>query len=260
MRPLSRAFAAACILALVAAGGVVHARSRRAAPVEPACVAKTFEGSGFTVCRYRRGVDVLSLAWAGPTGPLGGFEALAKSLGPGARRVRFAMNAGMYDPQQGPVGLLVLEGRTRHPAETATGTGNFYLLPNGVFSVSRDGSVRVEETHRFLFRSDSPQWATQSGPLLLQDGKIHPAIQPNGESVVVRNGVGVADGSTAWFVISDGPVSFGRFARLFRDELGCKDALYFDGHISSLWAPELHRQDPRTGLGPMLVVSRKPGR
>jgi len=86
---------------------------------------------------------------------------------------------------------------------------------------------------------------------------MHPSVAENGASVAIRNAVGVCGGGSAKFVISAEPVSFGRLTRLFRDHLGCPDALYLDGAISSIWAPELQRLDPRTGLGPLVVVSAK---
>ena len=58
----------------------------------------------------------------------------------------------------------------------------------------------------------------------------------------------------AIFAISEAPVSFGRIARFFRDDHGCRNALYFDGVVSSLWAPSLARKDSAHPLGPMIVV------
>jgi uncharacterized protein YigE (DUF2233 family) len=240
------------------AAGAVASATRQAAPAAPPspCAVRTFEGSSFTVCRYERGVSLLHIALGDAKGPYGGFRALAQGLGGDAARVRFALNGGMYEADQRPVGLLIQDGKLVHAADVSAGKGNFYLLPNGVFSVDRDGGVRVEETKAFLARPLTAQWATQSGPLLMAGGKLHPALAPNGSSVLVRNGVGVKRPGLAYFVISNGPVSFGRFARFFRDGLGCPDALYLDGHISSLWAPGLKRQDGRTGLGPLIVVLR----
>ena len=63
------------------------------------------------------------------------------------------------------------------------------------------------------------------------------------------------DGTTAIFAISDEPVTFYAFARLFRDGLGCANALFLDGSVSSLYAPELGRDDELTPLGPMIGVS-----
>jgi uncharacterized protein YigE (DUF2233 family) len=90
--------------------------------------------------------------------------------------------------------------------------------------------------------------------MLVIDGALHPQIQNDGPSRYIRNGVGVRDEQTAFFVISSGVVSFGRFARFFRDELNCDDALFLDGSVSSLWAPQMERKDEITDLGPMVVV------
>jgi uncharacterized protein YigE (DUF2233 family) len=37
------------------------------------------------------------------------------------------------------------------------------------------------------------------------------------------------------FAVSEAPVNFHGFARLFRDELGCRDALFLDGTISQFY-------------------------
>jgi uncharacterized protein YigE (DUF2233 family) len=167
--------------------------------------------------------------------------------------LRFAMNAGMYDETGGPIGLYVEDGRERHAVNRRRGGGNFHLLPNGVFAVDGEGRVRIVPSAAYDPAS-RPRWATQSGPMLVIDGALHPAIRPNGESLHVRNGVGVADEGTAWFVISDEPVSFGRLARLFRDVLGCRNALYLDGSVSSLWDRPAGRRDDRAALGPLVAV------
>ena len=219
------------------------------------CAIQAFEGSRFTVCRYARNADVIELALNGPNGPLGGFAALSRQLGSAAARVAFAMNAGMYETDQSPTGLLILGGRTSHPADTGRGDGgNFHLTPNGVFAVDAGGRVRVQETHAFLARPGDVRWATQSGPLLVEHGALHPRLVPDGASKNIRNGVGVTGPDTAFFVISDDAVSLGRFARFFRDVLNCPDALYLDGHVSALWAPGLGRKDRTEGLGPLVVV------
>jgi uncharacterized protein YigE (DUF2233 family) len=40
------------------------------------------------------------------------------------------------------------------------------------------------------------------------------------------------------FALSEGAVNFYSFAKFFRDVLGCPDALYLDGSISTFYAPE----------------------
>ena len=221
------------------------------------CQAMSFEGDGFVVCRYTPGADEIRLISGGPDGPVGSLAGLQAALGPDAARVAFAMNAGMYDTSQRPLGLFIQAGRTVRPLNRRSGGGNFYLEPNGVFWVDAGGAAHIDETAAFASRKPRAVWATQSGPLLVQAGAFNPQISPNGASLTVRNGVGMQADRTAVFAISDAPVSFGRFARLLRDELGCPDALFLDGSVSSLWAPNLGRQDDRDGLGTFVVVLRR---
>ena len=188
--------------------------------------------------------------------PLRSFAALERELGARASAVRFAMNAGMFDEDGRPIGLYVADGRVRRRLNRRQGSGNFHLLPNGVFALGQDGRVHVATTQAFAREVPRPAWATQSGPMLVIDGKLHPRFDADGPSELFRNGVGVSDARTAWFVISDDPVSFGRFARFFRDALGCPDALFLDGSVSSLWDPAAGRRDEAAPLGPMVVVTR----
>lgn len=232
------------------------ARAQAASPIgaivpEPACRPKTFEGSSFTVCPFDTGRDRLELI---DGSSLRSLPALEKSLGPRASGVRFAMNGGMYDEDGRPIGLFVLDGKETKPLNLRSGSGNFHLLPNGVLALDGEGRVSVSSSTAFRKRVPKPRWATQSGPMLVIDGKLHPKFDSNGQSQLVRNGVGVKDGSTAFFVISEDAVSFGRFARFFRDALGCRNALYLDGSVSSLWDRPAGRQDSYSELGPMMVV------
>lgn len=165
-----------------------------------------------------------------------------------------AMNAGMYEPDLRPVGLFVAAGKLQAPLNTADGTGNFYLKPNGVFFVRPDGTPGVLETSRYAAAGIHAVLATQSGPLLVDAGIIHPAFNPHSTSRLLRNGVGVDENGKVVFAISDGPVSLYEFAVFFRDTLHCANALYLDGSVSSLYAPAIGRDDERTVLGPMLAV------
>ena len=163
----------------------------------------------------------------------------------------FAMNGGMYHKDWSPVGLYVEDGREMKRASTASGPGNFHMKPNGVFYATQD-RAGVAETGRYLRQKPKAEIATQSGPMLVIDGRIHPKISEEGVSRKVRNGVGVRDPHTVVFAISDGLVTFGQFARLFRDALGCQNALFLDGSVSSLYAPALNRSDWRAPLGPII--------
>ena len=211
-----------------------------------------FEGDRFTVCQDARARIELRSTGA-DNRPLRSFAALEHVLGKSADRVRFAMNAGMFDAEGRAIGLLIEHGRQLHPINRRKGGGNFHLLPNGVFLVREDGKAAVVPTAEFK-GGKGIAFASQSGPMLVIDGKLHPAFEPDGRSRFVRNGVGITPEGTATFVISEGPVSFGKFARLFRDELKCRDALYFDGSVSSLWDPAGNRMDSFAALVPMVVA------
>ena len=230
------------------------------AAIEPGpCKSQSFEGSGFVVCAFDATSQELRIVTAGKNGAnLRSLEALAQALGADANRVRFAMNAGMFDEDGGPIGLTIENGVTRHAISTSDGPGNFHMKPNGIFSHDDQGALHIDTSKSFIARGGSARWATQSGPMLVIQGALHPKIQHDGESRYIRNGVGLRAGHTALFVISHGPVSFGKLARFFRDKLGCMDALYFDGSVSSLWAPSLERMDKRRPLGPMVVVLDRP--
>ena len=163
------------------------------------------------------------------------------------------MNAGMFQRDFSPVGLFVVGGRELGPLNTNGGYGNFFMKPNGVF-VMTDVGPRVVETSEYPNLKGRIVLATQSGPLLLRSGKIHPVFNTNSTSRVIRNGVGVSDSGKVVFAISEEPVSLYELAVLFRDVLGCPNALYLDGVISSLHAPALKRSDKKTELGPIIAV------
>lgn len=162
------------------------------------------------------------------------------------------MNAGMFHPDRRPVGLYIEDFTETARLVTREGPGNFGMLPNGVFCIS-DTGFSIIESRAYAEAPPECRDATQSGPLLLIDGALHPRFLPESTSLNFRNGVGVSDdGQTGYFVISDEPVTFHRFARFFRDVLGLKQALYFDGRVSRMFAPELDRLDWGLPMGPVV--------
>lgn len=211
-----------------------------------------FEESRFTVCAAEKGH--IELSAAGRDEPaIRRLADLEASLGPRAANVAFAMNAGMYDEHGRPIGLAIVEGKQKRAINRRKGGGNFHLMPNGVFQVHEDGRAEVVTTEKWK-PSPSIRIATQSGPMLVMDGKLHPAFDRDGTSRHVRNGVGIGPKGEAVFVISDGSVSLGKFARFYRDQLKARNALFFDGAVSALWDPANGRRDVTKPLGPMVVV------
>jgi uncharacterized protein YigE (DUF2233 family) len=185
---------------------------------------------------------------------LGQFPRINNVLQRSNEVLAFAMNAGMYHADRTPVGHYVENGRELMHVIPNAGPGNFGLLPNGVFCI-RDGRADVLETLTFLNQRPDCRFATQSGPMLVIDGDLHPRFLVDSDSRYVRNGVGTKiDGSKAVFAISDNAVTFHEFGRLFRDVLNLPSALYFDGNISRLYAPQLNRSDAGFAMGPVVGV------
>lgn len=214
-----------------------------------------FAGKRFTVCRVEAGKERLELFHRDESGqPFKRFDGLSASVQHRGRKLVFAMNAGMFHADYSTVGLFVSDGRQSAALNTADSEGNFFLKPNGVFALTETGA-HVVETSEYPRLREHVLLATQSGPLLLRGGRLHPAFRANSESRLLRNGVGVSASGASLFVISEDPVNFYEFAALFRDRLHCPDALFLDGDISSLYAPALKRNDFHRDLGPIIAVT-----
>jgi uncharacterized protein YigE (DUF2233 family) len=221
------------------------------------CKAVTFEETQFTDCIAIPGTHSITTRITGRDGIIyRGFPSLARDVD--ISTVAFAMNGGMYDAKGRPIGYYVEAGKKLHNVNSADAAGNFYLKPNGVFfgtgnkwQVLASDAFQKEIVKR-------PAFGTQSGPMLVIDGAIHPKFDANGTSLYIRNAVGVDAQGRAHFVISEQPVSFGRMARMMRDELKTQNALYLDGEVSALWNPAAGRMDGKYPLGPLILVVRKP--
>lgn len=248
--------------AAIALGAVVLLALPRSASAEP-CRTQSFGGSSYVVCSFDLARETVRTYWLGGDGkPYRTFGALGEALEREGKSLRFAMNGGMYRPDLRPVGLYVESGKELAPANTKTVAGtpgqipNFYKKPNGVFYIG-DGEAGILETRRFLAKRPRADFATQSGPMLVIDGSIHPAFIAGSSDRKPRNGVCVTGGKRMDFVMTRGWVNFHAFARFFRDGLDCDNALFLDGgQASGLYAPELRRNDApgHGGYGPIIAV------
>lgn len=216
------------------------------------CENLNYQSANYTVCSFDPKVENLEMFNLDDAGePFGTFSRLATKLSSEGKRLTFAMNAGMFDENLKPIGLYVENGKTAKKLNRRGGYGNFHLKPNGVFYIA-GGTVGVLDTEAYAKASLAPNFATQSGPMLVTNGKIHPKFSETGTSFKVRNGVGVNAEGQALFVLSQGAVNFHQFARLFRDQLQTPNALFLDGSVSSLYSTELGRNEGFLPLGPMV--------
>lgn len=218
------------------------------------CENARYEGNRYTICTVRPAEENLQLFLRDDTGNiLGQFGSVQAQL-PEGQSLSFGMNAGMYHLDRRPVGLYLENGAQESKLYPNSGPGNFGLVPNGVFCIR---GTRADVIESLAYQADTPEctYATQSGPMLVIDGDLHPRFLPDSTSKFIRNGVGTSqDGQTAIFVKSENSVNFHEFARFFRDILKMPQALYFDGKISRIHATDLNRSDPGFWMGPIVGV------
>src|SRR5262249_37268729 len=240
---------------LAAAATSVAAHNNSALAETQPCRSMEYERSAYTICEVDLRKHTVRLYWKRSDGtPYAYLSALPRTLEGDVGRLLFATNAGMFDPALKPVGLYVEQGRELVHVNTLSGYGNFHMNPNGIFFISGDKAA-VAETGAFLKQRPRPDLATQSGPMLVMNGRVHPRFDRRRTSVKARNGVGVRPDGRVLFAISQGEVSFDAFARLFRDGMKCPNALFLDGgSASNLYAPTLNRLGNIVSLGPMLAV------
>ena len=214
-----------------------------------------FQEAPFTACTAKIPEDDIRLFLYDKTGNIyGQFQKLDNFLKEERLNIIFATNGGMYHADRSPVGMYVEKFKEFSPLIISDGPGNFGLLPNGVFCFNKKEFL-ILETKKFARSKIQCQYATQSGPLLVIDGKIHPKFIKNATSKFIRCGVGISrDGLKAIFLISNQPVNFYHFASTFLDHLEIDNALYLDGNISRLYSPKLNRIDFGFDIGPIFAA------
>lgn len=213
--------------------------------------AREFEHEGDSYLVFSCAPSQIRMVWCDDGGkPLRRMEKARKRLAKEGT-VAMLMNGGIYEPGEIPSGLYIEKGRVLSPLNQKKGQGNFFLKPNGVFAITSDGSeasAEVMPTSAFAKWTAEERasliYAMQSGPLLLHDGRVHPAFRKESASRLLRNGVGIDGEGRVISVISrsEGGVNLWTFAECFR-ALGCQDALYLDGTISEM------KINPRKGSG-----------
>ncbi|MCI5058346.1 MAG: phosphodiester glycosidase family protein [Flavobacteriales bacterium] len=165
----------------------------------------------------------------------GNFEVLSKHLRTKGKSLKFAMNGGMYKRDQSPQGLYIEKGVEYAPLDTLQeGYGNFYMQPNGIFYIDKDKKPGIHVSKEF--RNEDISYATQSGPMLLIEGKMHPKFRKGSPNVHIRNGIGILPNGNVPFAMSKEKINFFDFATFFKNK-GCENALYLDGFVSRTYLP-----------------------
>lgn len=185
------------------------------------------------------------------------FPALRDWVATQGQRLLVATNGGIFLKGFIPEGVHVERGTVVTPTNDRSGWGNFYLKPNGVFAILRRGAV-VVTTNQFVAiqREEEVIEATQSGPMLVDHGMIHPVFEDSSFHYNIRSGVAAPRPNEVILAISRVEVTLYDFATFFRDKLKCNDALYLEGDITRMYAPELGRFDTGSCAGIIGVVAR----
>jgi len=168
------------------------------------------------------------------------------------KRLLFAMNGGMFNADNSPVGLFIQNKMTLTPLDTGSGAGNFYLKPNGVFYIRRNTAAICPTPE---FKNDGQvTFATQSGPMLLIDGAFHTAFKKGSTNTNIRNGVGILPDNKVIFAMSRVPTNFYDLASYFKG-MGCQNALYLDGFVSRTYLPEKNWTQTDGNFGVIIGVA-----
>jgi uncharacterized protein YigE (DUF2233 family) len=219
------------------------------------CRRTSVDGIRYVVCEIDPATADIALFHASPGGtPWGDVEGFVAHMKAEGRAPVVAMNAGMYHSDLSPVGLLVEEGKEIAPVNTSGGFGNFFLKPNGVFYVDKDGKAGVRETEAFVQAGIAPRLASQSGPMLVIDGELHPRFLVQGTSTYTRNGIGVTAQGKVVMALSLDPVNFYGFGMAFKEAFDCPNALFFDGSVSALYADGTVYAEKREPAGTVISV------
>lgn len=184
---------------------------------------------------------------------LGSLERLRNHVQQQKRKLVFAMNGGMYLEDQSPQGLYIEHYKILKPADLANKTfGNFYMMPNGIFYITRNNKAMICKTTDYHASADT-RFATQSGPMLVIDGAIHPQFKKGSLNLNIRNGVGILPDQSLVFAMSKEKISFYDFAAYFKS-LGCRQALYLDGFVSRTYSPQQQWMQLDGNFGVMIGV------
>lgn len=154
------------------------------------------------------------------------------------RKFIAATNGGIFFSTLKPCGLLIQNSNIITPINTDSGHGNFFIKPNGIFSVT-NGVPSIISTEAFLKNNLQPSFAIQSGPMLIMASKINPDLSKNSTSLFTRNAIALTSDGRLYIAFSKHPVSLYDFATSISCHTNAISALYLDGAISGIITNDL---------------------
>jgi uncharacterized protein YigE (DUF2233 family) len=202
-------------------------------------------------------VQSLKMYWKGDNKlAFGSIQYLKSYIESKNQTLVFAMNGGMYMSDCRPLGLFIQDCKTLVPINNkSAANANFYAKPNGIFYIDTSNVAGICKTEDFI-ADKNIKYATQSGPMLLIDGEMHPICKPRSMSTTIRNGVGILPDNRIIFVMTVRDINFYDFANYFK-KAGCKNALFLDGGISRMYLPEKNWTDLDGNFGVIIGVTTK---
>ncbi|HMV43143.1 MAG TPA: phosphodiester glycosidase family protein [Leptospiraceae bacterium] len=153
----------------------------------------------------------------------------------------FAMNGGIFKEDLNPLGLYIESGKMETAINLKSGYGNFYMNPNGVFYLTKNKKANIVPSSTFTY-DETIEYATQSGPMLIINKKIHKGFHQDSKNYHIRNGVCILDSGKLIFAISKNKINLYQFAKFFEDR-ECLNALYLDGFVSKAFIPEKNLEE-----------------
>jgi uncharacterized protein YigE (DUF2233 family) len=239
----SRIFILATIITLLSISIVIYAAQK--SPIDDKIISYTADPHSQDIALY----------WKNDSNKIiGSIENLKAHIEGKGQELIFAANGGMFDSGFSPQGLFIQDSKVIKPLDASSGNGNFYLKPNGIFYITSDNKAAVCKTEDFVDNGQI-KYATQSGPMLVIDGKIHPAFKDGSHNIHIRNGVGILPDGKVLFAMSKIRVNFYDFANYFKEQ-GCLNALYLDGFVSRTYLPEKNWIQTDGNFGVIIGVNR----
>ncbi|HEU0012525.1 MAG TPA: phosphodiester glycosidase family protein [Longimicrobium sp.] len=220
------AAAAAVVAAATAATRSPDARPGR--QPEPAVRVVAYGGAEYYVVHADLRRHRVRLHWKDRAGrPYGSPSALARALAAEGERVVAVTNGAIFSREMAPLGLHVERGAALVPLNRGAGTGNFFRpAPNAVFAVLRDGTARIVRRDAAVPLAARMVEGAQSGPRLVERGRTRHRF---GDRRMHRTGIGVCSPTDVYLVVTRTGASLNELARLYRERLGCADAMFLDG-------------------------------